>query len=344
MKSYTYRLAKDTDVREVADLWSAFAKEQEQGNPSIIINQEFNFEDYVQHQFSNNLTYCWVLEQNNENSLNDEPIVGFLLGRYYDETPPPSLSQTLLERHRLNHPYQYRRVGSVLALYIQPEHRSPESITLLIDAALQHAEFMKVTDIDLMIGAQLSGLQSFLERIGFTRTAIQYTRHYNIQEDTELPNLHPSASKNKNSELSRPQAIPLRDPKTSELIKGPQGNPVFLSPLEAVSQGEGPQLPIYPTPVRDPQTQSFVFDPNGELVVCPILRDETDNIFTHKGIPQFKPPAYEYVHGKLQLKQDPKGNYIFCDAEHDATGAILCDQQGKPIFQNPLNQFKAMTP
>lgn len=72
-------------------------------------------------------------------------------------------------------------------------------------------------------------------------------------------------------------------------------------------------LPIYPIPVRDPQSQEWVFNQSGELVVCPIARDQTRNIKEVDGIPQFRLPVYDYVEGQLILKQDDQGNYLFSD-------------------------------
>lgn len=336
MNLYTTALASDSNKSELGKLWMEFANERIQHDPSIAVENNFDFEKYVGYQLAKSLTFCWQLEQTDENSSGDKTTVGFLLGRYHDESPPRNLSQTLLDRHRLNHPYQYRRVGSVLALYVQPKHRNPEAIKLLVNVALQHAESMAVTDIDLMAGAQLGGLQSLLEKLGFTRTAVQYTRHYDLPDNIERPDLHPPIPSVDGFNPPAHQSIPLRDPKTGDIIKGPQDNPVFLHPLEDVAQGEAPQLAVYPTPVRDPQTQNFVFDSTGQLVVCPVLKDENGNIFTYKGIPQFQTPAYAYVEGKLQLKQDAEGNYLFCDAERDSTGKILCNSQGAIIFQKPL--------
>jgi len=338
MSIYTVYLASEPNKSEITKLWVEFAHERVHSDPSITIVSHFNFEEYIAFQLSKSLTFCWTIEHSDENSSRAKGAVGFLLGRYHDESPPHNLSQTLLERHRLNHPFRYRRVGSVIAFYVQPEHRTPEAIKLLVETALEHAESMKVTDIDLMVGAHLSGLQSLLEKLGFTQTAVQYTRHYDLPEGIDLPNLHPSILDVEYFKPPAPRAIPLRDPKTGELVKSPQGEPVFLQPLDIFSETGETILPVYPTPVRNPQTQGFVFDAQGQLVVCPILRDENGKIFTHKGLPQFQTPAYEYINGKLQLKQDTEGNYIFCDAERDSLGKILCDSHGSPIFQKPLLQ------
>ncbi len=336
IQDYSVRFASSEDSMELSEFWRKFMYERSKNDNSIILNPHFQVEESLLNKLSDPLTFCWILEHFVSNTETYRPGIGFLIGRYHDESPHPNLSQTLLERHRLNHPYQYRRVGSVLALYVQPEHRTPKVIKLLVETALQHAELMKVTDIDLMVGAQLSGLHSLLEKLGFTQTAVQYTRHYDLPEGTDLPNLHPPIPEVEDFKPPAPRAIPLRDPKTGELVKSPQGEPVFLQPLVSFSEVEEIKLPVYPTPVRDPQTQSFVFDVQGQLVVCPVLRDENGNIFTHKGLPQFQTPAYEYINGKLQLKQDTEGNYIFCDAERDSIGRILCDSHGSPIFQKPF--------
>ncbi len=76
-------------------------------------------------------------------------------------------------------------------MYIQPEHRQPENILLLVNAAIKKAELMQVSDIDLLIAADQKGIQAFLKRSGFTQAAIQFTKHYDISNNTNLPSLHP---------------------------------------------------------------------------------------------------------------------------------------------------------
>ncbi|MEM6254090.1 MAG: GNAT family N-acetyltransferase [Cyanobacteria bacterium P01_D01_bin.156] len=326
------------DSKIIADHWKNFVLERTQENPSVAVKDGFDFEKYAAHQISKPLSFCWLLKTQDSSLVTDHKAVGFLIGNYYDESPSSNLSQDFRARHRDLHPYQYRRIGSVLAFYVEPEHRTLEAIKLLVDAALQHADSMKVSDIDLMVGAHLSGLHALLEKLGFSRTAVQYTRHYDLPKGIDLPNLHPPLPDIADLKPPVPRSLPLRDPKTGLLVKNPQGEPVFLQPLTVESTAEKPQLPLYPTPVRDPQTQSFVFDKQGNLVVCPVLKDENGNIFMHEGNPQFQTPAYQYLHGKLHLKQDDEGNYLFCDAERDADGKALCDSQGKPIFQNPLHR------
>lgn len=140
-------------------------------------------------------------------------------------------------------------------------------------------------------------------------------------------------------EISQAEVIALRDIHTNKLIRNAQGDPVFLVPLQneygkvlKTSQ----DLPIYPTPVRNPQNQEYVFDAKGNIVVCPILRDDRGAIVEYQGIPQFHPPAYQVQNDRLYLKQDEKGNYIFCEAERDKNGKILRNSSGQPIFKNFL--------
>ena len=70
-------------------------------------------------------------------------------------------------------------------------------------------------------------------------------------------------------------------------------------------------LPIYPIPVRDPQTQNWVFDESGNLIVAPLLWDEKGELIEIDGIPKFKSPVYDYENGKLSLKVDEEGKYMF---------------------------------
>jgi hypothetical protein len=46
-------------------------------------------------------------------------------------------------------------------------------------------------------------------------------------------------------------------------------------------------------------------------VVCPIAYGEDGKVKELDGIPQFCTPTYDYVNGKLILKQDDFGNYLF---------------------------------
>nr|MDJ0582118.1 hypothetical protein [Crocosphaera sp.] len=101
------------------------------------------------------------------------------------------------------------------------------------------------------------GVHKLLERFGFKKAAIQYTKHSEIEK----------------SELTR-----LESPVYEEIsVKMP--TPTII-------------------PLRDPKTQEWVFN-------------ELGKVKEKLGIPLFKKPIYEMVDGKLRLKKDDDGNYIF---------------------------------
>jgi hypothetical protein len=131
----------------------------------------------------------------------------------------------------------------------------------------------------------------------------------------------------------------LRQPDSNALVRNPHGEPVFLAPIAGVA-GEilktSTGLPVYPTPVRDPQTNDWLFDATGNLVTCPPLRDEYNQIVEHQGIPQFHPPAYEILSGKIHLKRDTSGKCVFCDVERDSGGKMVKTPDGMPVFKMPV--------
>ncbi|MEQ8382363.1 MAG: hypothetical protein RH949_08335 [Coleofasciculus sp. A1-SPW-01] len=340
-QSYSHRLATQEDAPAIAKLWAAFVQERAAADPSMVIKPNFNFTEYITHQLNQSNSFCWVIEyaaetESSQPSENQKSIVGVLFTYVYDESPPPNLPQDLHQSPDQDNPFIPRRVGSVLGFYIQPEHRQAEAIKHLIESGLQQAETFKINDIDLLVSAEQTGIHALLQRLGFTKAAVQYTKHYDIPADAELPSLHPPHPEFSDLELPEPNAIPLRDPNTNELIYNSQGQPVFLYPLkdeqnQMLRTAEG--MPIYPTPVRDPQKNDWVFDDNGKLVICPVLRDENSSVVEYQGIPQFHPPAYDYIQGSVRLKQDASNNYVFCDVERDKAGKILYDPSGKPIFK-----------
>ena len=298
---YHQRLATPDDAIKIAPLWQAFVEARSQADPSMRFKAKFDYERYVAAQLNKPFSFGFLLEC-------AEAIVGFLFIYIYDETPPPQISELEL----LENPFVPRRVGAVLGMYVEESHRKPSTITLLTEAAIAKAEELKVTDIDLLISIDQTGIHALLERFGFTKAAIQYTKHYDITE-TNLPDLRPSYE-NSGATISNPGAIPLKDPQTQALVRNAQGEGVYLYPLtdesgEWLKNSRG--LPIYPIPVRDPQSQEWVFDESGELVVCPVAYDEQGKIQELEGIPQFRLPTYDYVEGKLMLKQDDRGNYLF---------------------------------
>ncbi len=326
---YTYRLATLADAEAIAPLWAAFAAERAAIDPSMAVKPNFDFYRYIEHQLTKPLTYTWVLETTNE-------IVGCLVTYFYDEAPPPALKVEWATYQEIENPFVFRRVGSVLGLYVQPEHRQPETIFGLAERAIAQAEELKITDIDLLIGADQTGLQALLKRAGFTQAAMQFTKHYPLTVDRSLPSLHPPLPTVDGVVIPTPEALPLYHGKTGELIYNPQGNPVFLYPLrndsgEFMKTESG--LPIYPTPLRDPETQDFIFDQAGNLVTCPVLQDEDGKIIECEGIPQFRPPAYGIIKGKLTLKQDESGQFIFCDVQKKSNGEWVRSPSGMPVFQ-----------
>lgn len=341
--TYSHRLATPEDANAIAPLYLAFAEERAAADPTMVLKPNFDFQQYIAHLLAKPLSYGWVLEhsatQQPKSPIPEKSIVGFLFIYLYDEAPPPNLPQDLLAQHERETPFLPRRVGSVLGLYLQPEHRNPENIKCLAETALKFAEQMKVNDIDLLISTEQTGIQALLQRFGFRQAAVQYTKHNEISADAELPSLHPPHPNLDLPEAPSPHSIPLRDPQTNELVRNDRGEPLFLNPLadetgKILLTSEG--MPIYPMPLRDPQQNDWVFDRAGELVLCPLLRDENGQIVEHQGIPVFHPPAYHFTDGRVLLKQDAQGCYVFCDVERDAEGKILVSPAGQPIFK-PLS-------
>ncbi|MEG4575346.1 GNAT family N-acetyltransferase [Microcoleus sp. N3A4] len=333
---YSHRLATAEDARAIAPLWQAFAAERESIDPSMLVKPNFDFEKYVTNQLEKPLSFCWLLEHS-------DSIIGCLFIYYYDEAPPASLPEYLIQQHNIENPFQSRRVGSVLGMYVQPEHRKSEAIQMLAKAAIAHAKTMKVSDIDLLIAADQPGIQAMLQRAGFTKSAVQYTRHYDIATDAELPSLHPPHPELDDVELLAPRAIPLRHPQTNELLRNSQGEPVFFMPLvdeqgELLKSSSGQN--IYPELLLDPATNSWAIDAEDKLVSCPILRDEHGQIVENQGMVQFYRPAYQIVDGEPALMRDASDNYVFCDVELDRQGKILKTPDGFPIFKQPQIQIR----
>ncbi|WP_179051991.1 GNAT family N-acetyltransferase [Nostoc sp. TCL26-01] len=179
--SYIQRIATPADKSAIALLWKAFIEVRSLNDPTLTPTPGFDYERYVENLLSKPLSYCFVLESGGE-------LVGFLFTYIYDEAPPPNLPEGL---NILEKPFKPRRVGSVLGLYVQEQHRKLETIKLLVDAALVQAEALKVTDIDVSIGAEQEGIHALLARLGFTKATVQYVKHYEVIE-THLPSLHPN--------------------------------------------------------------------------------------------------------------------------------------------------------
>ena len=223
-------------------------------------------------------------------------------------------------------------------MYVQPGHRKAAGIQILSEAAIAHAVEMKVTDIDLLIAADQTGIQAMLKRAGFTNSAVQYSRHYDISTNIELPSLHVPHPELSEVKLPTPRAMTLIDPQTKELVRNSEGELVFWVPL-ANDNGEllksSTESPIYPELLLDPATNRWVFDGEGNLVTCPILYDENGQIVENQGMVQFYRPAYQIVDGKPALMRDATGNYVFCDVEVDKQGKIVTSPDGFPVFKQP---------
>ncbi len=299
---YSQRLATPNDANAIAPLWMAFLEERAQHDLSMVLIPDFDYVSYVKQKLESRSIRTFVLE-----SSENRQIVGFLCVYFHDELPS-------LNYEGMTHtPFQPRRIGGAIGMYVQPQHRKPEAITLLVQSAIALSEELKITDFDLLISMEQTGVHKLLERFGFKKAAIQYTKHSEI-EKSELPRLESPVSEELSVKMPTPSMIPLRDPKTQQPVINPKGKQVFLHPLknelgENLKSSNG--LPIYGTPLRDPQTQEWVFNELGELVICPVVLDEFGKVKEKLGIPLFKKPIYEMVDGKLRLKKDDEGNYLF---------------------------------
>ena len=346
---YTVRMATEADVKGIASLTAAFHQERVAIDPSRTLKPDFDWEHYVRDRISQPLHYYWLLasreaakqaaEQAAEQAVEQHPNVGFLFVFGRDEAPPDDLPAALAQTHQRLLPYQPRRLGTALALYLLPAHRNLQAIQQLIAAGIQQARDWSISDLDLQVGADQRGLQALLKRFGFHKTSVQYTLHFDLPADGDLPSLHPPQAEPIQPAAPPLGAIPLRDPKTGERARNPQGEPIFLSPClddsgRPLKTASG--LPIYPPPLRHPQTQALVFSATGEVVVAPVVRDETGLALEYQGVPQFHPPAYRAVAGQLQLQQDETGNYVFCPLEREPDGKIARAPNGRPLFQPPV--------
>ena len=297
---YHQRLANLKDITAIAPLWEKFLKERSHYDPSILLKSNFDYQSYVKRQLQQSSTYGFLLEYGD-----NKEIVGFLGVHVHDES-------NYLD-DPLNSPFIPRRVGGATGMYVKKEHRKPQAIKLLIEAAMSLAEELKISDIDLLISIEQTGIHQLLERFGFQKSALQYTKHYDIM-DQDLPPLKSVVSEGIKINLPKPNLIPLKDPKTQQTVLNSKGEMVFLHPLKN-EQGEilrnSSGLPIYPAPLRNPQTQEWVFNELGELVTCPVALDEFGKVKEKNGIPVFKKPIYEMIQGQLRLKKDDQGNYLF---------------------------------
>ncbi|MDY7005791.1 MAG: hypothetical protein SWX82_18150 [Cyanobacteriota bacterium] len=151
------------------------------------VKPDFDFTEYVTFQITKPHSYCYLLEYHQENQTT---IVGCLFIYFYDENPPSYLDEQYRPQHELENPFIPRRVGSILGMYLDPEHRDPKAIQILAKAGVDKAEEMKVTDIDLLVCAEQTGMHALLKKWGFKQQAFQFTKNYTIDPKEELPDLH----------------------------------------------------------------------------------------------------------------------------------------------------------
>lgn len=164
--SYTHRLATLEDVGAIAPLMSAFAAERSTVDPSLTIKPNYDFNQYITHQLQKANCFCLVLEHGQ--SQGNSEIVGFFFFFAYDEAPPPQLPENLRHQYEQESPFLSRRVASALGLYVQPQHRNAQGIQKLILAGMEYVDHWKVSDVDVLISAEQTGIQSLLERLYFS--------------------------------------------------------------------------------------------------------------------------------------------------------------------------------
>ena len=316
---YITRLATIADRTQIAPLWKAFAQERVKRDSSVQIKPDFDFVEYVGQQIQKPLSFCYVVEHCLESSSAQKTIVGFLHTYAYDEAPSANRSPVFLQQHHQANPFTYRRVGTVMGLYIEEEHRRLEVINQLVEAAMQRAETLKLTDINISASVEQVSLHKLLKRLGFSQTVVQYQKHYEYSPTDNLPDLHPESIKNLPS-IGQPQ--PLRNLKTKELVRNRDGKVAQITPtidiqgnLLKTSQG----LPIYPPPVLNPQTQEFIFKDDGELLLCPLLIDEQGQIIEKEGKVMFGSPVIELKNGESYFQRNEKGDYVFTTTIRNAS-------------------------
>lgn len=177
---YRSKLATLEEVDEISHLWEKFTFHRAQINPSMKVKPNFDFRRYAQYQLNKSHRYCFILEHYLNENGEIKKIVGFIFTYIYDEAAPQNLPLDLLEEIEIQTPFLPRKVGSVLGLYVEQEHRGI-GIKTLIESALKKAEELQITDLDLLISEDQKSLQDFLsknKRYGFTRSAVQYIKHY----------------------------------------------------------------------------------------------------------------------------------------------------------------------
>ena len=179
---YYQRRANLDDAKAIAPLWMAFLEERSQHDPGMVLKPDFDFVSYVKQKLESPYIYGFILEYGEH-----KKIVGFLFVYVHDETPSLDYDGVT------DSPFQPRRLGGAIGLYVEEKHRQPDAICLLVEGAIALAQKLKISDIDLLISIEQTGVHKLLERFGFKKAAIQYTQHYEIK-DKNLPPLKPQVS------------------------------------------------------------------------------------------------------------------------------------------------------
>lgn len=299
---FTTRLATLADVAAIAQLWQSFAQEKASADPTLAVKQEFDFRVHTKHQLSKANTYCFILESDqwfdavNGQQSTVSSAVGFLCTYTYTESPETNLLPTT--------PFIPRKLGMVLAFYINPAYRQLEAMNALIESAIDQAKALNVSDLELLLPEE-SGARNLVERLGFKKIATQYTKHLTRGSGTELPIAQNSL---------KSHSIPLTNMESNELVRDLNGQIVYLESLH----DEGGKtllntagLPIYPLPARDPQSLNWIFNGDGTIALCPPSVDAHGKIVEVDGIIQYCIPIFEVANGEVQVKRDLQGNCVF---------------------------------
>jgi Acetyltransferase (GNAT) family len=294
------RLATLTDVDVVTQLWLAFAHEKASKDPAVSLKQDFDFHAYVRHHLSKDNTYCFVLEKTEGGAKPEEASLPEMIGFLCTYTYTEPIEAKFLPMT----PFSPRKLGMILAFYIQPAHRQLKHMHLLIQSAIDKAHELQVSDLELLI-PHGSDTNNLIERLGFQKIATQYTKHLLGGIYPKLPVQEQQIADN---------AIPLRDLDSNELVRDVHGQVIYLNALhneagETLLDSNG--LPIYPLPMRDPESLQWIFNPDGTLAVCPPLLNEYKKIVEVNGITQYCAPVYEINGDKVQIKRDSQGNCLF---------------------------------
>jgi hypothetical protein len=319
MSSYQNRTATSNDSNTIAPFVTELCKEWATIDPTRKLKPDFDWQRYTTYLLNQPHTYCILLEHTPDETPDRTTIVGCIVTNFFDESPTPNAPPDQLEHHAIAHPFQPRRIGTVMGFYIQPEHRKAKNVIRLIEAAIDQAFSLEIDTIDVQVFSNRTGIQAYLKRRGFQASNTQYLLSRSIPTGVELPNLHSEAADLLVPDYKpEPQPIPLRDPQTGDPVHTHDDRPALIYPLtddDGNLRLSSQRIPIYPPPVRDPQADGWVFDNDGELVVCPAAYDDSGEVIERDGVPQFRSPEYAIGNGEAKLVRTPDGSCVFRELE-----------------------------